>query len=110
MFYSSFRFVSFIFHWAKAECNDHIVSKGYIRFSNSLIIHKLAKRKENHKRDGFRNVIKHLHKLAKLSSSFFPEICICLRSCIIHSQLYQTLALVSDTYTTYLYLHSYNFR
>ena len=38
----------------------------------SLIIHE-AKTKENHKRDGFGNVIKPLHKLAKLSPSFSPE-------------------------------------
>ena len=48
------------------------------------IIHE-AKIKENHKRDGFGNVIKHLYKLAKLSPSFSPEVRICLRSCIKHS-------------------------
>ena len=53
-------------------------------FSNSLIIYE-AKTKENHKHDGFGNVIKHLHKLAKLSPSFSPEVRICLRSCIKHS-------------------------
>ena len=53
-------------------------------FSKSLIIHE-AKTKENHKRDGFGNMIKHLHKLAKLSPSFSPEVRICLRSCIKHS-------------------------
>ena len=52
-------------------------------FSNSLIIHE-AKTKEN-KRDGFGNMIKHLHKLAKLSPSSSPEVRICLRSCIEHS-------------------------
>ena len=52
----------------------------YTHFSNSLIIHE-AKTKENHKRDGFGNMIKHLHKLAKVS----PEVRICLRSCIKHS-------------------------
>ena len=55
----------------------------YFNFSNSLIIQE-AKTKDNHKRDGFGNVIKHLHKLAKVSPSFSPEVCICLRSCIRH--------------------------
>ena len=41
-------------------------------FSNSLIIHE-AKTKENRKRNGFGNMMKHLHKLAKLSPSFSPE-------------------------------------
>ena len=50
-------------------------------FSNSLIVNE-AKTKENYKCDGFGNVIKHLHKLAKLSPSFSPEV---LRSCIKHS-------------------------
>ena len=59
------------------ECRGCIDSK-------SLIIHE-AKTKENHKRDGFGNVIKHLHKLAKLSPSFSSEVRICLRSCIKHS-------------------------
>ena len=49
------------------------------KLSNSLIIHE-AKTKENHKRDRFGNMIKHLHKLAKL-----PEVRICLRSCTKHS-------------------------
>ena len=53
-------------------------------FSNSLIIRE-AKTKENHKCDGFGNVIKHFHKLAKLSPSFSPQVRICLRSCIKHS-------------------------
>ena len=44
-----------------------------------------AKTKENHKHEGLGNVIKHLHKLAKLSPSFSPEVRICLRSCIKHS-------------------------
>ena len=52
-------------------------------FSNSLIIHE-AKTKENHKRNGFGNMMKHLHKLAKLSPSFSPEARICLRSYIKH--------------------------
>ena len=55
----------------------------YFNFSNSLIIQE-AKTKDNHKRDGFGNVIKHLHKLAKLSP-VSPEVRICLRSCIKHS-------------------------
>ena len=54
-----------------------------IQFSNSLIIHE-AKTNENHKCDGFGNVIKHLYILAKLSPLFSPEVCICLRSCIKH--------------------------
>ena len=45
-----------------------------------------AKTKEIHKRDGFGNVIKHLHKEAKLSLSFSPEVRICLRSYIKHSR------------------------
>ena len=61
----------------------------YKTFSNSLIIHEI-KTKENHKRDGFGNVIKHLHKLAKLSPSFSPEVRICLRSHIKHSHECQT--------------------
>ena len=36
---------------------------------------------------GFGNVMQNLHKLAKLSSSFSPEVPICLRSCVIHSLL-----------------------
>ena len=56
-----------------------------IQFSQPLIIHE-AKTKENHKRDGFGNMVKHLHKLVKLSPSFSPEVRICLRSCIKHSQ------------------------
>ena len=32
---------------------------------------------------GFGNVMQNLHKLAKLSSSFSPEVPICLRSCVI---------------------------
>ena len=58
-----------------------------ITFSNSLISHK-AKTKENHKRDGFGNMIKHLHKLAKLSPSFSPEVHICSRSRIKHSNFH----------------------
>ena len=53
-------------------------------FSNSLIIHK-AKTKENHRHGGFGNMIKHLHKFAKLSPSFSPEVHICFRGCIKHS-------------------------
>ena len=33
----------------------------------------------------FGNVIQHLHKLARISPSFSPEVRICLRSCIKHS-------------------------
>ena len=44
-----------------------------------LINNSRAKKKENHKRDGFGNVIKHLHKLAKLSLSFSPEVRIGLK-------------------------------
>ena len=105
MFYSSFRFVSFLFHCAKAEWNDHIFSKRYIRFSNSLIIHKFTKLRQ--RKIASVTVWKCDQTLTQISQSFFfvfPKIRICLRSCIKHSQLYQTLALVSDTYTTYLYL------
>ena len=42
-------------------------------------------KQENHKHDGFGNMIKHLHKLAKLSPLFSPEVRICLRSYIKHS-------------------------
>ena len=56
----------------------------YVHFSNSLLIHE-AKTTENHKRDGFGNMIKHLHKLAKVSPSFSPEVRICLRRRIRHS-------------------------
>ena len=56
----------------------------YNYISHSLIIHS-TKTKENHKCDGFGNMIKHLHKLAKLSPLFSPEVRICLRSCIKHS-------------------------
>ena len=66
----------------------------FILISNSLIIHE-AKTKENHKHDGFENVIKHLHKLAKLSPLFFPEVRICLRSCIKHS--HQCLIMFPNT-------------
>ena len=46
-----------------------------------LINNSRSKTKENHKRDGFGNTIKHLHKL---SPSFSSEAHICLRSCIKH--------------------------
>ena len=74
--------------WHPNNLEKIALTDTHLHFSNSLIIHK-AKTKENHKHDGFGNVIKHLHKLAKLSPSFSPEVGICLRSCI-------TLALVFD--------------
>ena len=55
-----------------------------VGYEKEILFHK-AKKKENHKCDGFGNVIKDLHKLAKLSPSFSPEVRICLRSCIKNS-------------------------
>ena len=55
-----------------------------ITFSNALIIDGLRQRKIT-SATAFGNVIQHLHKLSKLSPSFSPEVCICLRSCIKHS-------------------------
>ena len=70
----------------KASASYHMYPWHYVYLSNSLIIHK-AKTKENHKCDRFGNMIKHLHKLAKLSPSFSPEVHICLRSRIKHLHL-----------------------
>ena len=56
-------------------------------FSNSLIIHE-AKTKENHKHDGFGNMIKHLHKLANFLLRFL------LKYVHLFEKLYQTLTLV----------------
>ena len=62
----------------------HVCMHVNIYFSNSLIIHE-ATTKENHKHNGFGNMMKYLHKLAKHSPSFSPEVRICLRSYIKHS-------------------------
>ena len=71
--------------WNK-KTNWQVVSNGcQILSSNSLIIHK-AKTKENHKCDGFQ----HLHKLAKLSPSFFSW------SMYLSEKPYQTLTQVFD--------------